>query len=321
MGDEASFDAGKDEALAHGESSPPSADQGGFTRPPADPLPRENELGEEMTLVSHLEELRNRFVHALIASAVGFLACLYWAKDIFAFLMKPLTKVLPEGSRLIYTGLPEGFFTYMKVAFVAGVGVASPYIFYQIWMFVAPGLYKTERRLLVPIGVATGLCFVAGAVFGYTIVFPAAFEFFVSFTDETIQAMPKMSEALSLALSMLLAFGIIFELPVFMFFLGRLGLVTTKGLAKFRRWNIFLAFVAGAILTPTPDALNQCLMAIPIIVLYEVGVLLVWLTGKKKEPAPADAAPPAETEGSQQAAAAKDQAEPAAAPTDKGPSA
>ena len=240
------------------------------------------EKGQEMTLMAHLEELRWRMVRCLIAVAVGFLACYAFAERLLEILLQPLMDVLPPDSTLIATTLPEKFFTVLKMSFVAGLFVASPYIFYHIWKFVAPGLYREERKMLVPVALASAVFFVGGACFGYFFVFPFGFRFFVDYAGDLVRIMPTISSYFSFATMLLFAFGVVFELPVFIFFLATLGLVTAKGLRKFRRWAILFAFVLGAVLTPA-DPISQCLMAGPVIVLYELGIITAVLFGKKKE--------------------------------------
>lgn len=252
---------------------------------PADP-PAAPESGEDMgeaPLLEHLSELRTRLVRCLIAVGVGFAGCYAFAERLLGILLKPLTDVLPKGSMLIATSLPEKFFTVMKLALVCGVFVASPYIFYQLWKFVTPGLYKKERRLILPVALATAVCFVGGALFGYFVVFPFGFKFFVDYASDYITIMPTISAYFSLAVTLLFAFGLIFELPVFIFFLTSLGLVTTRTLRKFRRWAILAIFIVSAILTPTPDAINQLLMAGPMCVLYEVGIWVSWFVDRSRK--------------------------------------
>jgi sec-independent protein translocase protein TatC len=180
-----------------------------------------------------------------------------------------------------YTNPPEAFFTYLKISVVAGIFLVSPYIFYQIWGFIAPGLYKHEQRLMIPIAFFSALFFVTGALFGYFIVFPFGFEFFAGFTTQDIHFIPKLNEYLSFALKLLFAFGIVFELPLFIFFLARLGVVTAASLRKKRKYAILIIFMAAAILTP-PDPFTQSLMAGPMIILYELGIVVAMVFGKKK---------------------------------------
>lgn len=245
------------------------------------------EGGRSMTLLDHLSELRVRLVRSLIALAVGFFACYGFAEQLFNYLMIPLTRALPAGAKLIYTALPEAFFVYMQVALVAGAFLASPYLFYQIWSFIAPGLYDEEKRHVIPIAGASALFFVAGAAFCYFQVFPYAFEFFVGFATDTIAPMPKLDEYLGFTLKMLLAFGLIFEMPLFAFFLSRLGIVTAQGMRKTRKYAILGIFVVAAILTP-PDVFSQMMMAAPMLVLYEISILVAATFGRKKRSAEDD---------------------------------
>jgi len=254
-----------------------------------------------MSLLGHLEELRVRLVRCILAAVAGFAVCFAFAERILEILLHPLKQVLPPKSELITTGLTEGFFVSMKAAFVAGLFLVSPVIFYQIWKFVAPGLYEEERRLAVPVAFFTALCFVSGACFGYFVVFPFGFTFLANYAADVVTLMPKLSEYYSFSLSLLFAFGIIFEMPVFIFFLARFGVVDHTWLRKKRRWAIVLFFVVAAILTPTPDAVNQILMAAPMAVLYEVSIWVAYFFGKKK-PAPSEETLPATTGGGDESA-------------------
>lgn len=236
----------------------------------------------EMTFTSHLEELRVRMTRMVIGALVGFLACFGIKERLFDMLLVPLKEAMPPGSKLIYTGLPEAFFTYLKVALVAGIFAASPYIFYQIWAFVAPGLYKDERKWIIPIAFFSALFFCTGAAFGYFVVFPFAFEFFMEFATDTILPMPSLKEYLSFSLKLLFAFGLVFELPLFIFFLARLGLVDAPLLRRIRKYAILCTFIFSAVLTP-PDVVSQCLMAGPVIVLYELSIIIAWMFGKKRQ--------------------------------------
>ena len=246
--------------------------------------PEEQEPVHEMTFTEHLNELRVRLVRCIIAAFVGLLACYAFAEQLFMLLMQPLLTLLePSGGSLIYTGLPEAFFTHLKVAAIAGLFVASPYIFYQLWMFIAPGLYEGERKYMIPIALFSAICFVTGALFGYFVVFPFGFQFFLGYASDVIKPMPSVKEYFSFSTSMLFAFGFIFELPLFMFFLSALGLVKHATLRKFRKFAILGSFVVAAVLTP-PDVVSQCLMAGPLCLLYEVGIWVAYLVEKKKKP-------------------------------------
>jgi len=236
---------------------------------------------EKQPFLRHLEELRKRLISSAIAVGIGFAICYFFSERIFLILIEPLNAVMPEGDQLIFTALPEMFFAYLKVAFVSGILMASPYLFYQMWMFVSPGLYKQERSLVVPFVLASTLLFVGGALFGYFIVFPFGFKFFIGFSNEYVKALPSVKQYFGFALKLLFAFGVVFELPVIIFFLAKLGLVTTELLRKKRKYAILMTFVAAAILTP-PDVITQCMMAGPLIILYEVGIIVSRFARKKE---------------------------------------
>jgi sec-independent protein translocase protein TatC len=227
---------------------------------------------ERMPFTSHLEELRDRLIKSFIAVGVGFLIAYGFKDKLFEILMQPLIKVMGRGDTLIFTGLPEAFFTYLKVAFLAGIMAASPVLIYQFWMFVAPGLYRKERKILLPIVFLSTFFFVGGALFGYFFVFPIGFKFFLGFANEKIQALPSMKEYLSFSSKLLIAFGLAFELPLVLTGMARMGLVTVDFLKKNRKYALLLFFVGSAIITP-PDVVSQILMALPLMVLYEISII------------------------------------------------
>ena len=231
-----------------------------------------NDDEEKMPFTSHLEELRDRLIKSFIAVGVGFLVAYGFKDRLFEILIQPLVKVMGQGDKLIFTGLPEAFFTYLKVAFLAGIMAASPVLIYQFWMFVAPGLYRKERKLLLPIVILSTFFFVGGALFGYFFVFPIGFKFFLGFANENIQALPSMKEYLSFSSKLLIAFGLAFELPLVLTGMARMGIVTDKFLKKNRKYAILLFFIGAAIITP-PDVVSQILMALPLMVLYELSII------------------------------------------------
>ncbi|KQC11517.1 MAG: preprotein translocase subunit TatC [Smithella sp. SDB] len=241
-----------------------------------------------MSLTGHLVELRKRFTRSLIALGIGFAGCYYYKNDIFDIVTLPLTQVMPKNSYLIYIGLTEAFFTYMKVAFFASLIITSPFILYQIWKFIAPGLLPKERKYVVPFVISSSILFITGVLFGYFVALPPAFKFFVSFNNQYLQAMLSFKDYLSLFVTFLLGFGLSFELPIFIFFLTKLGIVNAKKLSKQRRYAVLLIFVAAAILTPSPDALSQILMALPLMFLYEISIFVSKFAEKKKEDAETD---------------------------------
>ncbi|SMC19979.1 Sec-independent protein translocase TatC [Desulfacinum hydrothermale DSM 13146] len=239
---------------------------------------------DRMPFTEHLEELRKRLITCAIAVGIGFVICYFFKEKIFAWLMKPLIDALPaDGSRkLIYTAPHEAFLTYLKVSFLAGVGLAVPVILFQFWRFVAPGLYEHERRYLYPIVILSTVFFLGGALFGYYVVFPYGFQFFASFATELIAPMISTKEFLSFATRLLFAFGIIFELPLITFFLAKLGLISSSFLRRQRKYAILLIFVVAAFFTP-PDVFTQILMAGPLLILYEMSVWIAHFFGKKEE--------------------------------------
>ncbi len=236
----------------------------------------------KMSLTEHLIELRKRIFRILIVLLIGFGVCYYYKDLVFDIITKPLTKVLPKNGYLIYTGLTEAFFVYMKLAFFASLIITSPFILYQIWKFISPGLLPKEKKYVVPFVLSSTLLFMSGVLFGYFIALPPAFEFFVSFNNQYLQAMISFGDYLSLFVTFLLGFGLSFELPIFIFFLAKLGIVNAKMLSKQRRYAILIIFIVAAILTPSPDALSQILMAIPLMFLYEVSIFVARFAEKKK---------------------------------------
>jgi len=239
----------------------------------------ENEA-EKIPFTGHLEELRKRLVACFIAIGIGFVVSYGFKEKLFEILSHPLISVMGADDKLIFTGLPEAFFTYLKVAFLSGFMLAAPVILYQFWMFVAPGLYHKEKRLLVPIVLLSSVFFVGGALFGYFIVFPFGFKFFLGFASETIKPLPSMREYLSFSSKLLLAFGLVFELPLIITFLAKLGLVSVDFLKKNRKYALILFFAGAAILTP-PDVVTQIMMALPLMLLYEISIIGARIFGKK----------------------------------------
>ena len=237
----------------------------------------------KMPLFEHLEELRSRLLYCCLAVGVGFVISYFFKDTIFLLLVKPWVNAMPPGqpAKLIYTAPQEAFFVYMKVSFISGTLLAAPVILWQIWRFVAPGLYSNEKRYILPVIFCSSFCFVSGVMFGYFVVMPVALKFFASFSSEYITAMPRTSEYLAFANKMLLCFGIAFQLPVFAFFLAKLGLISSDFLKRKRKWAIVLIFVAAAVLTPSPDVVSQLLMAMPLLVLYEASVWIAHFFGSK----------------------------------------
>jgi sec-independent protein translocase protein TatC len=238
---------------------------------------------DKMPFTQHLDELRRRLIVCAVAVAVGFLVAYAFKERIFEVLMRPWIQAMPAGheAKLIYTAPHEAFFTYLKVSFVAGLGLAVPVIVFEFWRFIAPGLYEEERRYLVPVVFFSSIFFLGGALFGYFLVFPVGFQFFTSFASDTITPLISTKEFLTFSFRLLFAFGFVFELPIFAFFLARMGLINAQFLRRQRKIAIVLIFVIAAMLTPGPDVFSQLLMAGPLLVLYEMSVWIVHIFGKK----------------------------------------
>jgi sec-independent protein translocase protein TatC len=231
----------------------------------------------------HLGELRDRLVRSFIAITIGFLCAYFFKEKLFEILIAPLVTAMGESgnAKMIFTGLPEAFFTYLKISLLAGIIFATPVLFYEFWMFVSPGLYRAEKKYLVPIVFLSVFFFLVGSLFGYFIVFPYGFKFFLGFATENIHAMPSMKEYLSFASKMLLAFGFVFELPLILTFMARMGLVTVPFLKKNRKYALLLFFVGSALITP-PDVVTQVMMALPLMILYEISIIGAKIFGKEK---------------------------------------
>ncbi len=236
---------------------------------------------EKLPFTIHLDELRRRLITSFIAVGIGFAGSYAFKEQLFDILTAPLIAVMKPGETLIYTNLPEAFFTFLKSALISGLMLASPVIIYQFWMFVAPGLYQKEKRMLIPVVILSTLFFVGGSLFGYFIVFPFGFKFFLGFASETIRPLPSMKEYLSFSSKLLLAFGLVFELPLVLTFLAKLGIVSVEFLKKNRKYALLLFFAGAAILTP-PDVVTQVMMALPMMLLYEVSIVGAKIFGKKK---------------------------------------
>jgi sec-independent protein translocase protein TatC len=235
---------------------------------------------KKLPLTTHLQELRKRLILSFIAVGAGFVFCYAFAESIFDILAAPLIKMMPNGGSLIFISVPEAFFTYMKVAFIAGLILASPFVLYQIWAFVAPGLYRHEKKYVVPFVLAGSFFFALGILFGYFVALPVGFKFLLGYATDFIKPMPSMKEYLSFSIKFLLAFGLVFEFPVVLVLLARIGVVDAKTLARQRKYAILLIFIFAAVMTP-PDLISQVLMALPLMGLYELSILLSKIFGKK----------------------------------------
>ncbi len=241
-------------------------------------------LSSARRLTTHLEELRRRLIITAIAWLCAFIACYSQAQTLFSFISEPVQQALPEGNHLVFIHATEPFFTYLKVSAIAGLLLSLPIVLWQIWAFVSPALYSGEKKVALPFVLVSCLCFGCGTYFGFTWVFPLVFNFLITFGigGGEINAMLSMAGYLTMASRLLLAFGLVFELPTVVFFLARLGVVDHHWLSKKRKYALLVGFVLGAVLTP-PDIFSQTAIALPFIVLYEVSIVVARLFGQKNE--------------------------------------
>jgi sec-independent protein translocase protein TatC len=254
------------------------------------PVPDKDLEGSRMPFLSHLRELRDRVRNAALCFLGGFVVSFIFRKEIFELLKVPLQQAwikagVKEPFHQTYQTLTEPFWVDISIALWAGIFVSSPFIFYQLWKFIAPGLYKKERRITVGFAVGSAILFTCGALFCYHFVLQTLYEFLLSYAvdDGTLRAEIRIEGYLDLTRDMMLAFGAVFELPLLILFLSIVGLVTHRGLWKFNRWFVVIAFVVGAILTPSPDVVSQVMMAMPMIVLYNLAIIPAWMVTRRRE--------------------------------------
>lgn len=232
------------------------------------------------TLVHHLIELRKRFMVVCLVIFLGAATAFVFKEQVFAFLVEPLSTAAKAPPQLIFTAVHELFFTYIRLSFFCGLFVGLPILLWEIWAFIAPGLYDNERKVIAPFVAATPVLFYAGGAFMYFVVLPVAMTFFFGFQTDTITALPSVKEYFSLVLKMVFAFGFAFELPVLLLILMKFGIVSIQAVKNFRRYAIVCIFIASAILTP-PDFISQLILAVPLILLYELSIVMARFIGVK----------------------------------------
>jgi len=249
----------------------------------------------EESFISHLIEMRDRLLRAVLAVVIIFVCLFPWAQDIYALLARPLLAALPKGGQMIATEITTPFFVPMKVTMMAAFLLALPWVFYQVWAFVAPGLYQHEKRIGVPLVIASVILFILGMAFAYFLVFPVVFGFLASVTPKGVNFAPDISDYLDFVMTLFLAFGITFEVPVAVVLLVKMGMVSVAKLREIRPYVIVGAFVVGAIFTP-PDVISQFMLAMPLWVLYELGIIVAALITKPKPEAESDYVPMSESD-------------------------
>ncbi len=245
----------------------------------------EVESGAKMSFLEHLDELRRRLTSAVLSLVVGVGIAFFFIDRIFDFIMRPLQAVLPHGGKLIYTEPTEAFVLYLQIAAIAGLMIASPWVLFQFWLFIAPGLYVHEKRFAIPFVLLSTALFIAGAAFSHFVFFPMAWQFFASFSTDYMDFMPRIEPVFDMYVKMLLMFGLVFQMPAIVFFLARMGLITAKFLLKNTKYAILIIFIIAAVLTPTGDPWTQTAMALPMFGLYGLSILIAWIFAKRK-PAP-----------------------------------
>ena len=238
-------------------------------------------IDEKQPFIAHLKELRDRLVVSLAGLAVAFIVAYSFKEKIFHFLMQPFIKVMPAGSSFIFTSITEAFITYFKVSLVAALFLAAPIILYEVWMFMAPGLYEKEKKYIAPFIIFGSFFFVGGALFCYYVTMPVVYHFFVSYAGTMIIPMPSLKEYMNLTLKMLIIFGLIFQMPLVAYYLAKAGIINYRGLAKKRRYAILGIAVLSAIITP-PEVSSQLLMALPMYGLFELSVVIARVFGRKE---------------------------------------
>lgn len=237
---------------------------------------------DEMTFLEHLEDLRTRLFRAFLSIFIAVIPAYAFSKEIFRFLSRPLTQFLPEGEQLAFRTLTEPFMLYIKVSFLAALFAVSPYVFYQLWKFIAPGLYQKEKKYVVPFVLFTSVFFIGGAAFAYYIAYPFACRFFLQLGSD-FKAVITVNDFFSLTVKLLLGIGLVFELPVLILFLSRMGLVTSKWMVRKFKYAVLVIFIIAAIITPTPDVISQSILAVPMLALYCLGIVVAFFFGKERK--------------------------------------
>jgi sec-independent protein translocase protein TatC len=243
----------------------------------------EDTTGGKMSFLDHLDELRRRIIYSLVSVLVGFGIAFFWLDDIFTFVFKPMQEVLPAGQTMIYTEPGEQFFLMFKIGLMAGLIIASPVVFSQIWRFIAPGLYVHEKKLAIPFILMGTLLFIGGAAFSHYAVFPIIWKFFASSSIDFVTFMPRIEPAFAWYLRLMLGIGLTFQLPTLVLFLAKMGLITPRFMIKNFKYAVMIIAVFAAVMSPDPGGVGMLMMGGPVVVLYILSIGLAWLFGKKRK--------------------------------------
>lgn len=244
--------------------------------------PDDRDAGGKMSFLEHLDEFRRRLINSLIAIGVGMGLSFFFIDRIYAFIMRPLQQMLPPGGHLIYTEPTEAFMLYLKIALLAGIVLAAPAIMLQVWLFIAPGLYAHEKKLAIPFIVLTSAGFVVGAWFSHRVLFRAMWLYLASFSNDYMIFMPKIESVFALYVKMMIAMGLVFQMPALVYFLARMGVLTARFMLRNFKYAILVSFIVAALITPSADPLNQTLVAGPMCGLYLLSILIAWIFGKPR---------------------------------------
>ncbi len=236
----------------------------------------------KMSFLEHLDELRKRIVRSLIALCVGVGIAAFFIERIYAFVMLPLRQMLRPGETMIYTYPTEAFMLYIRIALIAGLLISAPLIFWQVWLFVAPALYAKERRYAVPFVVLSSVGFLSGAAFSHYVAFPLMWRFFASFSNDLVSFMPRIEEAFSVYMRMLLGMALVFQMPALVFFMARMGVVTARWMIRQFKYAVLVIVIIAAVITPSSDIASQLIVAGPMVVLYILSIGIAWAFGKKR---------------------------------------
>jgi sec-independent protein translocase protein TatC len=245
-------------------------------------LDREDDGAGKMSFLDHLDELRQRIIWSLVSVFGGVIVAFFFINDIFNFIMRPLQQMLPPGGKMVYTDPSEAFMLDVKIALIAGLIIASPLVFAQVWLFIAPGLYAHEKKWAIPFIALSTLGFVGGAAFSHYVVFPLTWKFFASFTSDILTFMPRVEPAFEVYLRMLLAFGIVFQMPTLVLFLARMGMLTAGFMWRNFKFAVLLIVIVSAVVTPDGGGVSLVAMSVPLIGLYILSIGLAWAFGKQR---------------------------------------